>query len=167
MNVNANKTMVVLNLLPKMVEYIKTVEHSINDGRVRKHMMVMGMLETEYNRHEQSVAWEDIEDVVANCVPHLVGFYFKTGEFKGEMFSPKDLEDLNKPEEPDVDDTGYVVPEDEDQEEFQQGMVQQYMLGKWVDAIPVYNRCVPNIEPDLDALPQSLQEAINEGLMVQ
>jgi len=135
---------VAASLIPFVAMYVKKVEATFIAPSAEKQRLCVGTLGTFYKTlKNQPVAWETIEPSVCAMVPVLVEYYNSIGAFKHNV-QQQALADIGEP---------HVV-------------VSKPSRMQWVDQIPVYEGCVPRIEPDLDALPESLQAAIDEAYSI-
>lgn len=136
---------VVFPLLPIVTNCVRGVEATFLAPSAEKHRLCLGTVSTIYrNLDEQPLDWEDIESLVSAMIPPLVEFYNEVGVFKHHV-QQKALAELENAE--------YVASVQSKPSRMQ-----------WVDQVPVYD--TPSIEPDLDALPDSLQAAIDEHFKV-
>lgn len=134
---------VVFPLLPIITNCVRGVEATFIAPSAEKHRLCLGTVGTIYrNLDEQPLDWVDIESLVSKMIPPLVEFYNSIGVFKHHVRQKALAE---------VENEVYVAPE-------------KPSRMQWVDQVPVYD--TPSIEPDLDALPDSLQAAIDEAYTV-
>lgn len=137
---------VVFPLIPIITNCVRGVEATFLAPSEEKHRLCLGTVGTIYCKLDnQPLDWVDIESLVSKMIPPLVEFYNSIGVFKHHVHQKALAE---------VENEVYMPVEQP---------VAQY---DWTDNIPVYQGCVPMVEPDLDALPDSLQAAIDEAYTV-
>lgn len=137
---------VVFPLLPIITNCVRGVEATFLAPSAEKHRLCLGTVGTIYrNLDEQPLDWVDIESLVSKMIPPLVEFYNEIGVFKHHVRQKALTEVENEVYQP-----------------VEQPVAQQ----DWTDNFPVYQACVPMVEPDLDALPDSLQAAIDEAYSI-
>lgn len=148
---------VVFPLLPIITNCVRGVEATFLAPSAEKHRLCLGTVGTIYrNLDEQPLDWVDIESLVSKMIPPLVEFYNEIGVFKHHV-RQKALAEVENEAFPPV---GEYQPTPSPVAQSKPSRMQ------WVDQVPVYQGCVPTIEADLDALPDSLQAAIDEHYTV-
>lgn len=142
---------VVFPLLPIITNCVRGVEATFLAPSAEKHRLCLGTVGTIYrNLDEQPLDWVDIESLVSKMIPPLVEFYNEIGVFKHHVRQKALAEVENEVYQPVETPVAQSKPS----------------RMQWVDQVPVYEGCVPMVEPDLDALPDSLQAAIDEAYKV-